>query len=70
MDYKNFFKWLEITYRIDINKNLQNILEEHFGDNLNIYTEQDLYEQSQKIIQTYKENFLQYNKYKKYYSED
>lgn len=70
MDYKNFFKWLEITYRIDINKNLQNILEEHFGDNLNIYTEQDLYEQSRKIIQTYKENFLQYNKYKKYYSED
>ena len=70
MDYKNFFKWLEITYRIDINKNLQNILEEHFGDNLNIYTEQDLYEQSRKIIQTYKENFLQYNKYKRYYSED
>lgn len=70
MEYKNFFKWLENTYRIDINKNLQNILEEHFGDNLNIYTEQDLYEQSRKIIQTYKENYLQYNKYKRYYSED
>ena len=70
MDYKNFFKWLEITYSIDINKNLQNSLEEHFGDDLNIYTEQDLYEQSRKIIQTYKENYLQYNKYKRYYSED
>lgn len=70
MRYKNFFKWLEITYEIDINKNLQNILEEHFGDNLNIYTEQDLYEQSRKDIQTYKENYLQYNKYKRYYRED
>ena len=70
MRYKNFFKWLEITYDIDINKNLQNSLEEHFGDDLNIYTEQDLYEQSRKVIQTYKENYLQYNKYKRYYSED
>lgn len=70
MIYKNFFEWLEITYEIDINKNLQNILEEHFGDNLNIYTEQDLYEQSRKDIQTYKENYLQYNKYKRYYRED
>ena len=70
MNYKNFFKWLEITYDIDINKNLQNSLEEHFGDDLNIYTEQDLYEQSRKVIQTYKENYLQYNKYKRYYSED
>ena len=59
MRYKNFFKWLEITYEIDINKNLQNILEENFGDDLNIYTEQDLYEQSRKVIQTYKEpNYL------------
>jgi len=70
MEYKNFFKWLEITYEIDINKKLQNILEEHFGDNLNIYTEQDLYEQSRKVIQTYKENYLQYNKNKRYYFED
>lgn len=58
MRYKNFFKWLEITYEIDINKNLQNILEENFGDDLNIYTEQDLYEQSRKVIQTYKENYI------------
>ena len=62
MKYKNFFRWLENTYRIDINKNLQNILEEHFGENLNIYTEQDLYEQSRKIIQNYKDRY-----YKKLY---
>ena len=59
-----------IMNHIDINKNLQNSLEEHFGDDLNIYTEQDLYEKSRKVIQTYKENYLQYNKYKRYYSED
>lgn len=54
MKYRNFFRWLEIAYRIDINKELQNTLEEHFGENLNIYTEQDLYEQSRKVIQNYK----------------
>lgn len=69
MNYKNFFKWLEITYRIDINKELQNILTEHFGDDLGIYTDQDLYEQSRKIIQTYKYNNLQSN-YNKYWFED
>ena len=34
MDYKNFFKWLEDYYRIDIDKELQNTLSEHFGANL------------------------------------
>lgn len=62
MDYKNFFKWLEDYYRIDIDKELQNTLSEHFGANLNIYTEQDLYEQSRKIIQNYQYS----NMYKKY----
>lgn len=66
MEYENFFKWLEITYRIDINVELRNILTEHFGDNLNIYTDQDLYEQSRKLIQNYKDKFYQ-NKYNKYY---
>ncbi len=66
MEYKNFFRWLEMAYRIDINKELQNTLKEHFGENLNIYTEQDLYEQSRKIIQNYQYT----NKYKKYWFED
>ena len=62
MEYKNFFRWLELAYRIDINRELRNTLAEHFGENLNIYTDQDLYEQSRKIIQNY-----QYaNMYKKY----
>ena len=66
MEYNNFFKWIQEYYRIDINKNLQNTLIEHFGDNLNIYTDQDLYEQSRKIIQTYNEKYLEINKYKFY----
>lgn len=69
MNYENFFNWLEISYRIHINKELQNTLTEHFGDNLNIYSDQDLYEQSRKIIQTYKEKYLQ-KQYKKYRIED
>ena len=66
MEYKNFFRWLELAYRIDINSELRNTLTEHFGENLNIYTNQDLYEQSRKIIQNYKYT----NKYKKYWFED
>ena len=66
MEYKNFFRWLELAYRIDINSELRNTLEEHFGENLNIYTDQDLYEQSRKIIQTYKDKCINNNKYYKY----
>ena len=62
MEYKNFFRWLELAYRIDINSELRNALAEHFGENLNIYTDQDLYEQSRKIIQNYQYS----NMYKKY----
>ncbi len=53
MDWKSYFKALEIAYRIEINQELQNTIKEHFGENLNIYTDQDLYEQTRKIIQNY-----------------
>ena len=68
MDYKNFFKWLEKAYHIEINKRLQNTLEEYFGENLNIYTDQDLYEQSRKVIQSYKNKYInqKYYNYRKY----
>ena len=68
MEYNNFFKWLENYYRMEINKELRNTLTEHFGGDLNIYTDQDLYEQSRKIIQTYKEKYInqKYYKYRKY----
>ncbi len=62
MRWKNYFKSLEIMYRIEINQNLQNAIIEHFGDNLNIYTEQDMYEQSRKIIQSYKNQKLNIDK--------
>ena len=69
MQYINFIKWLESSYRIEINKELQNTLEEHFGADLNIYTEQDLYEQSRKLIQNYKNKYIneKYYKYRKYF---
>lgn len=65
MEYKNFFSWLELAYHIEINKELRNTLTEHFGANLNIYTDEDLYEQNRKIIQ----NRKYANKYKKYWFE-
>ncbi len=69
MEYRNFFRWLELAYRIDINSELRNTLVEHFGENLNIYTDQDLYEQSRKIIQNYKDKYIneKYYKYRKYF---
>lgn len=66
MEYKNYFKWLENTYRIEINQELRNVITNHFGDNLNIYTEQDMYEQSRKLILNYKDRYLQIN-YNKFY---
>lgn len=63
MKWKNYFNSLEIMYRIEINQELQNALKEHFGSNLNIYTEQDMYEQSRKIIQSYKNQNLNTNKH-------
>ena len=54
MKWDNYLRSLETIYRIEINKNLRKIIEEHFGDNLNIYSEQDMYEQSRKLIQDYK----------------
>ena len=68
MEYKNFFKWLEKTYKIEINSELRNTLEEHFGESLNLYTNQDLYEQGRNIIQSYTDKYT--NKYKKYWFED
>ncbi len=62
MNWESYFRSLEIMYRIEINQNLQNAIIEHFGDNLNIYTEQDMYEQSRKIIQSYKNQKLNIDK--------
>lgn len=53
MNWKSYFKALEMSYRTEINQELRNTIKEHFGLNLNIYTEQDLHEQTRKIIQNY-----------------
>ena len=43
MKWNNYFRRLELKYNIEINKNLRKAIEEYFGDSLNIYTEQDMY---------------------------
>ena len=58
------FYSLEKMYRIEINQNLQNTITEHFGESLDIYTDQDMYEQARKIILSYKNQRL--NKDKRY----
>lgn len=62
MQWNSYFKSLEKMYRIEINQELQNTIMEHFGDNLNIYTDQDMYEQSRKIIQSYRNKKISIDK--------
>ena len=64
MRWNNYFKSLEKMYRIEINQTLQNTITEHFGESLDIYTDQDMYEQARKIILSYKNQRL--NKDKRY----
>jgi len=61
MNWDNYFRTLEKTYKIEINQELRSTLKEHFGANLNIYTEQDLYEQSRKIIQNNNDKYCKKN---------
>lgn len=61
MKWDNYFRTLETTYKIEIDQKLRSTLKEHFGANLNIYTEQDLYEQSRKIIQNNKDKYCRKN---------
>lgn len=53
MDWERYFMALEMSYRTEINQELRNAIREHFGTNMNIYTEQDLCEQTRKVIQEY-----------------
>ena len=60
MNWNKYFENLEFMYRIEINQQLRNVIKEHFGEDLNIYTEQDLYEQTRKIIQGYQYRHKRY----------
>ena len=65
MNWNKYFKAIEMANRTEINQELRNVIKEHLGSNLNIYTEQDLCEQTRKVIQEYtyrKSNKKQLNK--------
>lgn len=50
MNWDNYFNSLSKQYRIKINQTLKDAIKEHFEEFLNIYTEQDMYEQARKSI--------------------
>ena len=64
MYWKSYFERLEETYRIEINQELRDTIKEYFGTELNVYTEQDLYEQTRRIIQNYEYRNSKKPKYK------
>lgn len=53
MNWNKYFKAIEMANRTEINQELRNAIKEYLGSNLNIYTEQDLCEQTRKVIQEY-----------------
>lgn len=57
MQWNNYLKWLEMTYRTEINHQVRTNIKEHFRNDLNIYTDEEMYEKSQKIIQDYKSKY-------------
>lgn len=65
MQWDNYLKWLEITYRTEINHQLRTNIKEHFRNDLKISTDEELYVKSTKIIQDYKSRYYikQHNKY-------
>lgn len=50
MDWNKYINTLEKTYRIKIDSRLRNTIINYFIEDLNLYTEQDMYEQSRKLV--------------------
>ena len=53
MSWNKYFKALENIYRIKIDNTLKSTIINHFTEELNLYTEQDICEQTTKVIQAY-----------------
>ena len=53
MQYSNYFRTLEIIYKVKLDSTLRNTIQNHFTEELNLFTEQDMYEQASKAIQSY-----------------
>ena len=65
MQWDNYLKWLEMTYRTEINHQLRMNIKEHFRNDLQISTDEELYVKTKKIIQAYKSRYYikQHNRY-------
>ena len=53
MVYSNYFRTLEIIYKVKLNSTLRNTIQNHFIEELNLFTEQDMYEHTKKTILSY-----------------
>lgn len=50
MDWNKYINTLENIYRIKIDSQLRNAIINHFIEDLNLNTEQDMYNQTNKLI--------------------
>ena len=53
MEYANYFRTLEKIYNVKLDSTLRNTIQNHFIEELNLFTEQDMYEHTQKAILSY-----------------
>jgi len=53
MEFSNYFRTLEIKYNMKLDSTLKNTIQNHFTEELNLFSEQDMYEQSRKVILSY-----------------
>ena len=53
MRWNKYFKAFENIYRIKIDSTLQSTIINYLTEELNLYTEQDICEQTTKVVQAY-----------------
>lgn len=54
MEWSNYFRTLEIMYKMKFDSTIKYTIKNHFIEELNLFTEQDMYEQTKKIVQAYR----------------
>jgi len=64
MEWSNYFRTLENVYKIKFDSTLKDTIKNHFTEELNLFTEQDMYEQTRKIVQAYRFSRINHRKIK------
>ena len=53
MEYSNYFSTLESIYKMKFDSTLKHTIKNHFTEELQLFTEQDMFERALKIRKSY-----------------